>query len=179
MLLYILVSITIILCIIILLLYYYFQKYKVQNSKIIETESNIDILLEKKSHILTKINKSIVKQIDNKTVDKLIKNMPKNQNLFELDKNLNNIEEQLRELIDDKNIVFDDENSDIIDILDSNNLELKAVKLYYNDCVIIYNNFSKKIFGLFLKIFNHFEKKELYVIEEIIPFEILKQKKEK
>lgn len=142
--------------------------------KINEATKDIEILLEKKIELLSKISKSINKNEEQKILSNISKIKNKKLDMFELENQLYNLKKELDNYIEDNNLTFEENIENLIKKLENTELELKSLKLYYNKEAEIYNNHIKKITYIFLKMIKKHNEKYLFSIQKEIEFEILK-----
>lgn len=142
--------------------------------KIDEATKEIEILLEKKTELLSKLSKIIGKLTDKKVLNEISRIKNKKLDMFELEKQLYDLKKELNNYTEDNNLVLKEEEQTLIKKLESNDLELKALKLYYNNEVEIYNTYIKKITYLIIKLIKKYKKIQLFTIEKEVEFEILK-----
>lgn len=175
MIIYIFAGIGILLGIILLLLYNISSKRSVDLIKINEANDNVKILLEKKLDLIEKLHKSVNDKKTEKVLDKIPRIKKKDLDSYELDKELSKCFKEIKEIIDDdKKIILDDNDKEIIEEVNNIDIELKGVKTYYNNKVEEYNKNIKKISNLIIKIIKHHKEKELYSMKKELDFEILK-----
>ena len=178
--LYIGIAITIIIVTLILLIRTFLNKVNVYVIKINEADKNIELLLEKKTELLTRIKDKTKEELDIDILEKLPKIKNKKLDSFELDAELESLEREMKDTLEfNKKIILGDELIDIIDSLNKTNIDIKATKTYYNDNAEEYNNnvtkFPKKIIA---KIKGHTEL-DFYETKKEEEFEILKEKNKK
>lgn len=142
--------------------------------KISEATKEIDILLQKKIELLTKLSKIINKTTDKKILSDISKIKNKKLNMFELEEQLYVIKNEFDNYAEENNLILDEDNQILISKLERNDLELKALKLYYNKETNIYNVYIKKITYLLTRIRKKYKKKDLFNIKKEVEFEILK-----
>ena len=112
----------------------FLNKVNVYIIKINEATKNIDLLLEKKLNLLTKIKDRLKECIEENFMEKLPK--IKNQNLdsFELDAEIELMTKELKEVLEyNKKVILDDETNILLRNLDRSSIDLIATKNYYND----------------------------------------------
>ena len=143
--------------------------------KIDEATKEIDILLQKKIELLTKLSKSINKTTDKKILTDISKIKNKKLNIFELEEQLYTIKKEFDNYVEENNSTPKDDNQTLITKLERNDLELKALKLYYNKESYTYNTYIKKLTYLLAKIIKKYKKKNLFDIKKEVEFEILKK----
>lgn len=139
-----------------------------------EATKDIEILLEKKTEILSKISKSVNNNEDKKILSNISKIKNKKLDMFELEKELYSLKKEFDNYIEDNSLTFDETVENLTKKLDNTELELKSLKLYYNKEAKIYNNYIKKITYIFLKTIKKHNPKDLFDIQKEIEFEILK-----
>lgn len=149
--------------------------------RINEAENNIDILLLKKLHLLDKAIKKIEdsdeKYINEGLSDKLIKLKNKNCDNFEMNKELDIIKANYKELLElDSKLETIEEIVNInFEMIDIEN-ELKAAKKYYNKYIVPYNRLAKRFPSNIIAKLCHYDTKKEYFDEKIVDLEILKEK---
>ena len=145
--------------------------------KIAEADKNIDILLDKKIEILTKLKEKLKEKIDND----FLSNLPKikNQSLdsFELDAEIEKLEKELKETLEyNKKLILDDEENALISSLKKTAIDLKATKNYYNDNCETYNSVISRFPATLLAKIKGYNQLDYYETKEEEEFEILKEK---
>lgn len=176
---YIIISalIAIILIITIILIKSFIKKVNIYIIKINEATKNIDLLLEKKLNLLTKIKDRLKETIEENIMDRLPK--IKNQSLdsFELDAEIELIEKELKDSLEyNKKIILDDETNIFLRNLERANIDLKATKNYYNDNCEIYNSIIGKFPTSIIAKIKHYDLLDFYQNKKEEEFEILKEK---
>lgn len=154
--------------------------FDVINVKIEEATKDITILLEKKLELLTKISKSL--NDDSDEAKNVITNISKIKNkkltIIELEKELYNTKLLLDKYIENNNIKIEEaETQNMINLLNNNEIEIKALKLFYNKEVETFNNDIKKFKNLFIKAIKKYTKLEVFSFQKEVEFEILKNNK--
>ncbi len=156
-----------------------FNKFQFLIIKMEEANNNIDILLEKKEKLLErvipfihKVNKEEAKTMKNNLKHKVIKS-----ERGDLNNRLNKVEHELNKVVDaNQKLTKDDGFTDLQFDLFNTNEELEAALKFYNDSVSNYNSlikcFPTSIAGLVFR----YKQKYFYTINELIEFEILKDK---
>lgn len=152
------------------------QKNNITNYeiKIEEAIENINIGQEKQITLLTKISKKTNQECETKILSNLPKIKNKELNIFELEKELYKLNKELNEFIEENEKKIKDEEKKLLNLLKINSIELKSIEKYYNEQANKYNNTIKKFTYLFIKIITHLKKKELFIFEKEVEFEILK-----
>lgn len=175
--LYIIIGAIVLIAIIIIIIKSFLNKSEIYTIKIDEANKNIDLLLEKKINILTKIKDKLKEHIEENFLEQLPK--IKNQSLssFELDVEIKKIQKELNEILEyNKKIILDDETNILLRNLEKTDIDLIACKNYYNDnCKIRNNIISKFPVNIIAKI-KHYYTLEFYEIKKEEEFEILKEK---
>lgn len=157
------------------------NKFQFNIIRINEAENNIDILLLKKFHLLEKaikiIEDSNSKYLEEGLSDKLIKLKNKNGDNFEMNKELDIIKANYKDLLElDSKLDSIEEITNInFEMIDIEN-ELKAAKKYYNKYIVPYNKLVKMIPSNIIAKIYHYEIKQEYYDEKIVDLEILKEK---
>lgn len=145
------------------------------NIKIKEALLEIKILLEKKMDLLSKLSKKTNELCNTKAPNEISKIKNKKLEIFELEEKLYKLKAELIETIEDNNLEFKDEDKNLIKLLNNNDLEIKALKLYYNKEAYEYNSTITKFKYFITRLFKKCKKLETFVIKKEIEFEILKQ----
>ena len=174
---YVIIAAIIVFIIFLISLTYYSQINTIDNIKIKleEATKNISIIQEKEISILTKISKDFQKQYNKKPLSNLSKIKNKSLNLLELEAELNLLNQTLKEFIEDNNIT----NYDNMNDLHSTLIELKSLKLFYNQYAEKYNTLISSFKYLLIKIIKKERKKDKFEISKEIEFEILKKDNKK
>lgn len=155
----------------------FLNKVNVYTIKINEAVKNIDLLLEKKINLLTKIKDKLKENIEENFMDKLPK--IKNQNLdsFELDAEIELMTKELKEILEyNKKVILDDETNILLRNLDRASIDLIATKNYYNDNSEIYNNIISKFPTSIIAKIKRYDQLDFYENKKEEEFEILKEK---
>lgn len=174
---YIIIGIIIFISILTIFIKAFLNKVDIYKIKINEANKNIDILLEKKLSILTKVKEKLKDSIEDNFMEKLPK--IKNQSLdnFELDSQIKLIQKELKELLEyNKKIILDDETNILLKNLEKTDIDLIGTKKYYNDNAEIYNELISKFpMSIIAKLKRH-HYLETYDNKKEEEFEILKEK---
>lgn len=174
---YIIIGIVILIIIFITLIKSFLNKVGIYTIKINEAIKNIDLLLEKKVTLLTKIKEKLKENIEENFMDKLPK--IKNQNLdsFELDAEIDLMTKELKDILEyNKKVILDDETNILLRNLERASIDLKATKNYYNDNCEIYNNIIAKFPISIIAKIKHYDHLDFYENKKEEEFEILKEK---
>lgn len=142
--------------------------------KLNEATKDIEILLEKKTEILSKLSKKFSKEEDKKILTDISKIKNRKLNMFELEGQLYYLKKELDNYIEDNKLTLDETDQNLIKKFENNELELKSLIFYYNKEAELYNNYIKKIAYTLIKIIKKHNKKELFTIKKEVEFEILK-----
>lgn len=145
------------------------------NVKMDEAKKDIDILQEKELNILTKISKKMNSRLNEKILINLPKIKNKNLNIFELQKELHELNNEINNIILEGSIELIDEEKSLVRHLKNTSLKLEAVEQYYNSNANMYNSYIKKIKYLFIRIIKRLKKVDIFYFEKSIDFEILKE----
>jgi len=153
------------------------DKLNFYNTKILEAEKNLKVLLGKKLDNLNELQQKFSLQNSEVEFNSLcdIEDI-KNDN-FMLNAVLNKSYRELKNFLDERrNYIPDDDTKELLIKLYEVDVDCTAVKNYYNENAIIINNKIKKFPNNTIAKFKKISKKELYndPIEE--EFEILKKK---
>lgn len=169
---YVIIPTLIVFIIFIIALSYYDQANTIDNIKIKieEATKNISIAQEKEIEILTKIAKDIQKNHNKKALPTLSKIKNKSLNIFELDEELWKTNQTLKEFVEDNNISTYDGMNELHTTL----IEIKSLKLFFNQYSEKYNKLISKFKYILLKIIKKERKMELFQIQKEVEFEILK-----
>lgn len=155
----------------------FLNKVNVYIIKINEATKNIDLLLEKKLNLLTKIKDRLKECIEENFMEKLPK--IKNQNLdsFELDAEIELMTKELKEVLEyNKKVILDDETNILLRNLDRASIDLIATKNYYNDNSEIYNTIISKFPTNIIAKIKRYDQLDFYENKKEEEFEILKEK---
>ena len=172
----IMISLGIILLIIISLLLTNGYKLKSLDIKIEEAEKNASEILKEKYDLLVSVD-SIMKSKDKEDLFLNLETIDINAlNNLELNKELSKFDKVILELTDyNKEIVYDENESQIFENLVKSNINRLAIERYYNDNVIKYNKLLNKFPSSIIAKFKKYSKKELFENEKEEIFEILKK----
>ena len=173
----IIISILVVIISIILFVYIvYYNKFQVAIIKISEAEENINILLKEKLQLLLRVNKFIEdKKVENKLLG-IEKIANKELNNFELNTELDKFNKKIIEITDySKDVLFEDNELEVISVLNKVNIECLAAQRYYNDNVVFYNKLIKCFPSNIVGKFSKYKIKDFYSNEKEEIFEILKK----
>ncbi len=95
--------------------------------------------------------------------------------IFELDKELIELNKELKDILEYNKIDFSKEEQDLLNKYRDTKIELSALKQYYNNSVEKYNSYIKSFKRILTKLIKKSKKKESFNIEKEIEFEILKK----
>lgn len=174
---YIIIGIIILIIIFVALIKSFLNTVSIYTIKINEATKNIDLLLEKKLTLLTKIKEKTKDNIEDNLMEKLPK--IKNQNLdsFELDAEIDLMTKELKDVLEyNKKIILDDETNILLRNLERASIDLNATKNYYNDNCEIYNNLIAKFPTNIIAKIKHYDHLDFYENKKEEEFEILKEK---
>lgn len=152
------------------------NKFQFSIIKIEEAENNIDVLLQKKSELLTRCVPIIKKEL------KLDEFLPKLEHIEEQDLNhfeLNNLLKEeynsLFQVLDDNEKLFKSESLvSIIDEINTNEINLVAAVKFYNDTVVLFNQLIVSFPSNIIRLLFRYKKKDFYNNEKREIYEILK-----
>lgn len=174
---YIVIGIIIFIALIVIIINRCINKINIYIIKINEAQNNIDLLLEKKILLLTKIKDRLKEKMDDKILEDLPKIKNKELNSFALDIEFKKLEKEFKEVLDyNKNFIIDDETNIFLKNLERTNIDLKATKHYYNDNGTIYNNLISRFPVNIVALFKKHYSIDFYDDKEEEEFEILKEK---
>lgn len=153
-----------------------YNKFQVAIIKISQAEENISMLLKEKLNLLIRINKFIEeKKVENKLVG-IEKIANKELNNFELNAELDKFNKKIIEITDySKEVIFDDNELEVITALMKINIDCLAAQRYYNDNVVIYNELVKCFPSYIIGKVCKYKIKDFYSNEKEEIFEILKK----
>lgn len=143
-------------------------------------ENEIDELLNKKADLLDEIGEEINNLNDHKIFSSVKKAMKKNIDTIKLDRDLAEAYLELKEyLLVNKSFVPEEELKKKIDSLVTLDLDLDAIKNYYNDNSNIFNELLEKFPSKIIGKKKGYDTKNLYSFSKEEFFEILKKDKKK
>ena len=153
-----------------------YNKFQLVNIKITEAENNIDILLEKKYDLIDRSKPIIKKDLKKEEFIETLSEVKEScLTPFEVNILLKDYYNQLFKEIDDNEKILKNNNLiEIIDSLNTNEVELSAAIKYYNDNVTILNELITKFPSNIIRLFFGYKKKEFYSLEKREVYEILK-----
>ncbi len=152
------------------------NKFQVSIVKINEAEENVGLLLKEKYEQLVEVGKLIKKKTKENTFEELETIEIDKINNFELNSELSKYDNNIIELIEfNKDIDFNEKETEVLDNLNNVNVECKAVMKYYNDNVTIYNELLNNFPANIIAKFKGYKEKKLYTNEKEEIFEILKK----
>lgn len=162
------------LILIILTIYSQIINIKYDNLMFNEINDDIKSLQKKQISHLHKVAKAVEEIKNVKILENL--NDLKNDEIQsqELDKKLQNQIKELKDFLFENKIELNKENKQLINILKNNVTEIKALKELYNIKLEKYNKKFQKFWYIIPKLITKSKKKEKYIIEKEIDFEILK-----
>lgn len=143
-------------------------------------ENELDELLNKKADLLDEIFDEINNLNDHKIFSSVKKSMKKNIDTIKLDGDLAEAYLELKEyLLVNKSFIPEEELKNKIDKLAVLDLDLDAVKNYYNDNSNIFNDLLDRFPSKFVGRRKGYDTKNLYTFSKEEFFEILKKDKKK
>jgi len=152
------------------------NKFNLLNIKIKESESNIDLFLQKKKNILQRIIKIILE--DEKYKDyftEFEEDISKKNNNFQFHSLLNKYYMQVSKIIfDDDKVATLDKVVELLSELKDNEEDLIGSIKFYNDTVVDYNGLIKTFPHNLFSIIVGYKEKEFYSNEKEEMFQILK-----
>lgn len=176
--LYFIIILIIVLAVFGILVIHFYNQFQLSFIKIDEAENNIELLLDKKLDLFSRIATLLEKILKEKETPFLEINQLKTKKLnhFEMRDALNKKQLELNEILDQNIKLNDDEPlQNLLNDLTDIETDLEAATKYYNDNVVLYNKlircFPSNLLGLFLR----YKRKEFYQDEKKEIFEILKK----
>lgn len=168
------IALAILIITIILINRYYNNKYAFLYIKVKEADNNLDILLEKKVEILTKLLSILEeKKVDDNIPDiARIKN--KRMDHHELFNELTNIHNETIKIIETYETKLNEEKLiSLIDKLNDNECDLRAALKYYNDSTTEIEFLAHKFPSNIIRSIHHYEHLEPYKIQKTNSIELL------
>lgn len=153
------------------------DKLDFYNTKVLEAEKDLQILLEKKFDFLSEVQQKFSLQNSEVEFNSLSDIEDIQNDDFMLNAILNKAYKQLKNFLEERrSYIPDDDTKELLKKLYEVDIDCTAVKNYYNDNTTIINNKISKFPNTIIAKFKKITKKELYndPIEE--EFEILKKK---
>ncbi len=164
--------------IILLIIVIYHNRFKYAIIKMEEAENNIDLFLQKKIDLLSRMRPLIMKELKLKEFLEEIEDMKEKElNHFQMNDLLRNYYNELFSVLDDNEKLFKSEAiTEIINEVNYNEEDLVASIKFYNDTVVIYNQLIVSFPSNIIRLFFHYKKREFYSHEKREIYEILKEK---
>ena len=153
------------------------DKLNFYNTKILEAEKELQILLERKFSLLSELQNKFSEQNSEIEFNLLCNMEDIEDDDFMLNAILNKAYRELKNFLDERrSYIPDDDTKELIKNLYEVDVECIALKNYYNENTTILNSLIKKFINNPIATFQKISKKELYndPVEE--EFEILKKK---
>lgn len=153
----------------------YYQKFQYFIIRMEEAENNVDILLQKKIEIISKLIPTIQEKTKEKDfLDDFSKIRGENRDHFEMNEFLKNSHVEIIKVIGEyEKLLKEPEFINNIEIFEDNEEELTASIKYYNDNAVDFNGLITSFPSNIIRLFLHFKRKELYSTEKKEIFEIL------
>lgn len=153
----------------------YYQKFQYFIIRMEEAENNIDILLQKKIEIISKLIPTVQEKTKEKDfLEEFSKIRGENRDHFEMYEFLKNSHVEIMKVIGEyEKLLKEEEFINNIGLLEDNEEELTASIKYYNDNSVDFNGLITSFPSNIIRIFLHLKKKELYSTEKKEIFEIL------
>lgn len=166
----------VVLALLLLVIVIYHNKFRISIVKIEEAENNIDLHLQKKYDLLKRARPVVEKEL--KLEDFLVQledNYVHDLNDFELNDTLKSAYDELFKTLDDNEKLFKSEAlMNILDDLNTNEIDLTAAIKFYNDTVVTFNKLIVSFPSNIIRLFFGYKKKEFYNHEKREVYEILK-----
>ncbi len=154
----------------------YHNKFRISVVKMEEAENNIDLFLQKKLELLKRARKVIAKELKMEDfLEELDSDTVLELNHFELNELLKRSYNEFFKTLDDNEKLFKSEAlTQIIEELNSNEIDLVAAVKFYNDTVVTFNQLIVSFPSNIIRLFFGYRKKEFYNHEKREIYEILK-----
>lgn len=154
----------------------YHNKFRISVVKMEEAENNIDLFLQKKLELLKRARKVIAKELKMEDfLEELDSDTVLELNHFELNELLKHSYNEFFKTLDDNEKLFKSEAlTQIIEELNSNEIDLVAAVKFYNDTVVTFNQLIVSFPSNIIRLFFGYRKKEFYNHEKREIYEILK-----
>lgn len=170
--------ILVIVCIIAIIITFYHNSYKLVLVKINEAENNINMLLDKKLHLLDDARPIIKKELK---LEEFLENLEglkeRELSAFSLKNILKENYEKLFKIVDDnEKLLKSKELVKIIEQINSNEEEIIGSIKFYNDSVVILNKLIRTFPSNLVGFLFRYKAKEFYKNEKREIYEILKEK---
>lgn len=176
--LYFIIILVIVLAALGILIIHFYNQFQLTFIKIDEAENNIELLLDKKLALFTRIVSVLEKTAKKSDFAFFDINQLKSKKLnhFEMRDALSQKHRELNEILDQDPKLNDNESlQKLLDDLTDIETDLDAAIRYYNDNVVLYNKlircFPSNLLGIILR----YKRKEFYQEEKEEIFEILKK----
>lgn len=153
----------------------YYQKFQYFIIRMEEAENNIDILLQKKIEIISKLIPTIQEKTKEKDfLEDFSSIRGEKRDHFDMNEFLKNSHVEIMKVLGEyEKLLKEEDFANTIEILEDNEEELTASIKYYNDNAVDFNGLMTSFPSNIIRFFLHFKRKELYSTEKKEIFEIL------
>lgn len=174
----IILAVGILVIILLIIITFFHNKFQLTTIKINEADNNIDILLDKKRELLNRTRPIIKEELKlDEFLDDLDELQEKELSHFDMNNVLKDNYNELFKTLDDNEKLFKSEALvSIIDDINSNEEEIVGTIKFYNDNVVVFNQWIGSFPSNLVAFFCRYRKKKFYNNEKREIYEILNDK---
>ena len=174
----IILEVGILFIILLIIITFFHNKFQLTTIKINEADNNIDILLDKKRELLNRTRPIIKEELKlDEFLDDLDELQEKELSHFDMNNVLKDNYNELFKTLDDNEKLFKSEALvSIIDDINSNEEEIVGTIKFYNDNVVVFNQWIGSFPSNLVAFFCRYRKKKFYNNEKREIYEILNDK---
>ena len=173
---FLIVAIVVVIVVLVILFITSYNKFQIALIKISEACENIDILLYKKTELITNINNIIEDKKEKKKIDIEDTIHEGHLSTFELNKKLNGYSNEILEIVEyNKDVKLNDDEMKLVEELKKYNNDLLGAEKYYNVNVVEYNKLVKCFPSNIVGKIKRYKLKDFYSNEKEEVDELLKK----